>query len=329
MKTKQILFALVVFIIYTLTACKKDSITEQSAPSTVSADSNFISKVIRIQKRGTQIDSINTTYNYDNLKRVSLISSTFNSASYSALYLNTYYYNGTDTIPFKMVETSSTNYANVINYDTTLSFYSYSNSKQLIKDSTLIYRKNNSFNSYDIYKSITTYSYSLNKIYSFNTYSTLYSLSPTSLSSYFTEFDTATLDVNKNIIGTKIKYVSYSTPPPPFPPSTSISFGEYIFTYGNNPSPFLRQNINLIFPSFERESDFSLYRQIGNVNNNLKTKSISFNQTGTPIGFTEDDFTGKYIFKTNGFPSSILFQSSFNLTSPLDYSKFTYFYTSL
>jgi hypothetical protein len=318
MKAKQIFIPLITTSIFTLTACKKDTITEPAPTpnATLSADSNYLSKRILIDKYGSSIDSTITTFNYDNSKRISTVIESYRSNGVTLLDRDSiiYFYNGSDTLPIKRYEYAET-FGNYSTKDTVFSFLIYNNLNQLIKDSSISFSKTTSPSNYSIRKTIANYSYGTNKIYGFTASTIIYDLS----NSYqpYTQRDTVTLDGNKNIIESRQKSLVGNT----FP---SLENKIYTFTYDNKPSPYLNQNINNIFPNIPDGSTDYIYNQDGSKNNRLKSREVSITSGGT--GIYDGDFTGKYTYKLNGYPSSIFIP---DLSVPTNYSKFVFIYKTL
>jgi hypothetical protein len=314
MKTKQIFIPLITIFIFSLTACKKDTITEPAPTptATLSADSNYLSKLVIVDKQGAVIDTgFIRTYNYDNLKRVTTvieyskylgIVQSYDSISYS--------YNSTDNLPFRIFE-----YFTEIGQtkDTATSFLTYNNSSQIIRDSSISSSKSISSNFYRIRTNISTFSYAPARIYGQVISSILFDNSNSETP--YNQKDTATLDANNNITSCRQRTIIGTSSP-------SIETRISTFTYDNKPSPYLNQNVNTIFPNFPIGSD-DLFNQQFSKNNRLKATVVT---TGTFGGIYNEDFTGKYIYKLNGYPSSILIPDP---TVSTDFIKFLFTYKTL
>ena len=316
MKIKKNFITLTAIFIFSLTACQKDIIPETPPmpTATLSADSNYLSKSILIDISGSSIDSFITSYNYDNLKRVSNVVdiTKSNTATNSEKDSIIYFYNGSDTTPIKKYDYYEY-FGNYSAKDTSMSFFNYNSLNQLIKDSTIEFKKTPS--NYTILKRVSNYTYVLNKIYGVTVstilYSTINSFQP------YIQRDTATLDANKNIINSRQQTIVGTTSP-------TIENKIYTFTYDNKPSPYLNQNINYIFPNIPEGSTDYIYDQIGSKNNRLTSNEVSITSGGTGSYF--GDFTGKYIYKSNGYPSSIFIPDP---SFPTDFSKFIFIYKTL
>jgi hypothetical protein len=312
MKIKQMFIPLIAFSIFILTACKKDTITEPTPTptATLSADSNYLSKILFVNKFGLLLDTSARLFTFDNLKRVSEIRDNFaNSNSYYQLIKFTY--NSSDLLPSKRVSLV----IGLNHRDTSTSFLSYNANGDLTNDSTLFSTGNitpNPSTFYSTEKRITNYTFGINKVYGNIAFTTLFSSNGIYGSSI--EKDTSTLDANKNIIDRK------ST-------RTGGNIIKYngTFTYNNNPSPYKSLNIASIFPVpntlREEIPDFNMQ---GPKNARLITSESEICNCGTS-GIRTVNFTNKYTYKSNGFPESIFIQSA----TATDYEKIIFIYSTL
>jgi hypothetical protein len=314
MKTKQIFIPLIAIFIFSLTACKKDTITEPdpTPTATLSADSNYLSKILYIEKSGNAIDTFIRAFNFDNQKRVITIQDySLNPTVYEEL--TNFSYNSNDSLPFKRINISI-----ALNgkRDTSISFLFYNLNGILIKDSAIDYN-HISFNSqtvYSIMKGVKNYTYSANKVFGNSVFSIIYDLNGTQNPS--TEKDTLTLDANKDVIGRKSKTVYSGT-------STSILEFNGSYTYDTKPSHCRALNINNIFPIVYQGADV-IYNQQGAKSTRLKSTETFF-QNGNSSGTNIFDFTNKYPYKANEFPASALMP----YPPSTDYSKLVFIYTTL
>jgi hypothetical protein len=311
MKTKQIFIPLIAIFIFSLAACKKDTITEPDPTpnATLSADSNYLSKILFIDKNGTFLDTVISAYTYDNLKRVTSVRDYYSNAN-TDQNLTNYFYNGLDSLPYKRVFIRF-DLNGGIQRDTILSYLTYNSNGFLLKDSLLEYRHISLNNQpvFNIRKGISSYSYNTNKIYINSISTTLYDIYGSLYSQ--AKKDTLTLNANKDVIGIKSKTI--------YPQNTSELNG--IYTYENKPSYCSALNINNIFPINLGDV---IYNQTGAKNTRLKSMETTY-QNGVLSFIDILDYTNKYTFKANGFPSSAL------MTYPpsTDYRKLVFIYKTL
>jgi hypothetical protein len=319
MKTKKIFISLIAIFIFSLTACKKDTISDPvpTPNATLSTDSNYISKFYSIEKYGNMIDTALTSYTYDNLKRVSKIIFISKSNGIVDNKDSTIYtYFGNDTLPIKMNYFFQNN-SFFAEKDTSTSFLSYNNSNQIIKDSTIYSSKTLTNGNYIVRKNISNYSYSLNKNYrQFS--STIIVQSQSGIGQPEIQTDTATIDANKNVTNVRSKNISGN-----IFPNINITTRITTFTYDNKPSPFSLQNVSNIFPYFPIGQNI-LYPLPGSKNNRLKGQDTFIDSSGSST--YDDDFTGKYTYKANGYPFLILIQDT---NIPTNYIKYVFEYTTL
>lgn len=115
---------------------------ETEEPPTATVDSTLVSKIIYFIEPGTGPEDTTeyTSFEYDSQKRTTL--SVRVEKDYSAVYSTEtyrYYYNGNDTLPWKMTRQSRFNYYPEQNYDDTI-FLRYQNGV-VVYDSTVFYRQ--------------------------------------------------------------------------------------------------------------------------------------------------------------------------------------------
>jgi hypothetical protein len=314
MKTKQIFIPLIAIFIFSLTTCKKETITEPTPTptSTLSADSNYLSKILVVNKFGSQLDTFARLFTFDNLKRVTEIQDNYSNS-------NTFYqiikftYNSSDLLPSKRVVFS----IGANRKDTSTSFLSYNANGELTIDSTIISTGNIPPNPsyYLSEKRITNYTFNTNKVYGNIAYTTLFSSNGIYSSSL--EKDTSTLDANKNIIDRKSTRTINGSP--------NIIKYNGIFTYDNNPSPYKVLNIASIFPvpnTLDQEQP--AYNMQGAKNARLISSESQICNCGLSAN-NSANFTNKYTFKSNGFPEIILVPS----TPSTDFTKIIFIYRTL
>ena len=282
-------------ICISISACQKDFTPEDdiNPPGTVT-DSNYLYKMYEIGIVGAVADTVNTwTYTYDAIKRV--VNLRDSSSVIGAVYVAgwQYFYFGNDTLPYK--STYNVQGSGFNPTDSLISYFYYNSSGQRIKDS--IIDKNNGENNY----AKNYYQYPTGKIYGLckdSTYNgTGYVINLT--------YDTAML-ANGNIIHNR----KYSN-------SDSIIS---TFTYDNKPSPFSKLSNYKTFDIFPFGETF--FYEMPQLNNRLKANE---HISGTGFSFDED-FTGKYLNKLNGYPYQIYYPDPSN---PSFIYKVSFVYKSL
>ena len=210
--------------------------------------------------------------------------------------LTTYYYQGSDTLPYKEI---SIKYPNAYNeYDSTTDFYTYNSTGLLVRDS-----------GYYVDHSSGLFAVNANQTYQYSgtTVTGMSNDQITDMSGTYTEIDvdTAQTDQNGNVIH-NIK-------------RTQSGMIESTITWDNKPPPFARLNIfhaSFIFPFGE-----TYFYELPGKNNRLH---VTETYDGSP-GFDED-FTGKYTYNTAGYPIQIL-QTA--LTYPGPHTKVVFVYQAL
>lgn len=288
-------------------SCKKNAEIEPTTnpPITLSPDSNYLSKMYIIDKNGPAIDTGIVTFLFDNLKRVKKkLDVSLNSSSY---YIDStiYTYLGNSMLP-NLITTYSEDSGNK---DTTFKNLLYSNTGTLLRDSTIGYYHYGTL--YSITKEISNYTQNGNKIYGISVFNLIYN--STGVTSNYTRRDTLTLDANTNLIGFN-NLTIYGLVPP------QINRQSNTYTYGNNPSPFVNLNISKanMLPG-------DIYTENASRNNILSIQEKYYNN-GTLQNTFIENYNGKYSFKLNGYPSSILLPDP---SIPGDYLKVLYFYITL
>lgn len=295
MKNYPISLLLAVLFILMLSSCQKEISegngilpgTTTNPTNTALGDSNYLSRITYVQFQSGVSDTGITRFSFDNLKRVK--GSSLNEQDYSDT--TTYFYNGTEALPFKMIMTS---YDISGERDTTIKYFYYNSASLLIRDSTMdMYRPAPPSNDL-VSKTIGLNTYSGNKIYRDEQTTDLYDPS----GSYFpiNYLDTFTLDANRNIIDRRVMELSAGAVP--------VLTVNHI-TYDTKPSPYISLNINNIFPIEPGEIDLTA-KQLGSKNNRFTwSEELFFNGVSSGSVYHED-LTGLYTYKASGVPS-ILF----------------------
>lgn len=278
MKLIKLLLAAVI-LITSISACQKE-ITEDTTtpiPPNIIPDSNYLSKMYEIGIERGVTDTVEIwTYTYDANKRVIHLSDS--SSVIGANYLASwqYFYYGNDTIPYK--STYTVQGPGYISTDSLITYFYYNASGQRIKDSVI--NQNGAVNDYtkNFYQYLPGKIYGLTKDSTYNGFAYVVYLT----------FDSATI-INGNIVNNKRNF-NYSA-------DSVIS----IFTYDDKPAPFAKLSNFKTFEIFPFGETF--FYEMPQNNNRLKANEYS---SGTGYLF-EEDFTGKYIYKPNGYPSQIYY----------------------
>jgi len=260
------LFSLGILLIFQ--SCQKEVTDNNIIPTPVLIDSNYIDKIYEVEFTNGLPDTVELwSYTYDNLKRVT--SMTIKSPDPNDLsgFKYLYTYNSADTLPSKTVYIESA----FIGADTTTRFHFYDNSGKNLKDSSIY--TGSGLNYYFVRE----YSYAANKIFG-SQYSSL------SGNSWFIQKDTATTDIDGNIIDSKKYYFNTSTSNWELTSTTG-------YTYDNKRSPFaLLSNIKTfrVFPSGE-----TFYHELPTYNNKVSQTETNGIETGSPNTNTYN-FTNSY-----------------------------------
>ncbi|MFT3910508.1 MAG: hypothetical protein QM737_13870 [Ferruginibacter sp.] len=302
MKRIPSLLTIVSILVISFISCKKDSNADNSNPNP-STSSNYLSRISFYSNdgSGTEVLDGTTTYVFDNQKRVtkkidsSLVGS---SASFVLWQTTEYFYNGNDTLPFKEVIIG--NPAAQIEYDTTISYFTYNSAGLLIRD-TGFYVSHGT--GYFAVNSNQTFTYSGTMI----TGRMDATITQTSGSYTETRIDTAQTDANGNIIH-NIKH-------------KGIENINSTITWDNHPSPFSKLSnfrSSFIFPFGE-----TFFYEMPQYNNRLHITEV---QTGGSTHTYDEDLTGNYTYNAEGYPSQILEQDP---TTTGAYEKVIFEYRSL
>lgn len=306
-------------ILSLLTSCQKeisDTVGNIVPVPPPVSDSNYLSAMYIIVSDGSVTDTTEVfKYFYDNAKRVtSVTDSEFVSHALTGTFNRQYFYNGADTLPFKMININQEfdPQLNIDIIDTTTTFFYYDATGKLIKDSTIQLTTNTVPQQYEIRNSIWNYQYSGNNLFGYrlDTIST-FSSSGTNHSGYI-ERDTATLDANGNLVSNRrVDYNSIT--------GAVIYTINSTVTYDDKPSPYARLSNFKTYALFPFGETF--FNEMPQKNNRLHIIEVNSNS-----GTYDEDLTGKYSYRSNGFPSQILIPDG---TTPGAFEKVIFVYTSL
>ena len=222
-------FVIVSAIGISLISCQKDFTIDDDLnpidPPDLPAlgDSIYLDKIYGIDVSASGVDTLGVfTFNYDANKRVLLLIDSAKDDSGNPLIARfRYFYNGTDTVPYKMVAVWD-NLSTADDYDSTIAFYYYDATGRKLKDSILYrnYEGGTETTSLDIIK----YSFGVNKMYGELTSTTFLPFQSTEV-----RRDTATLNASGDLVQTT-NYVLNGTT---FEREETIDF-----TYDNKINPF-------------------------------------------------------------------------------------------
>lgn len=308
---KFVFIVAIISVGFYLSGCEKESSIERGAivpvVTNLVVDSNYLDKIVFIDLVTGDTTGYNK-YNYDNLKRVVSLS------EYEAISLNTfqnrdntyYSYNGNDTVPFKMLSTDVS--INMNTNDSTITYFAFSNNKRVSDSLINIYYGNLQANGTfyrTVSKTIKNYQYVSNNIFCRTQSIALYDNGPFPITpTLYVSTDTANLDSNGNLIFCKHFESGFTT---------IIS----TFTYDNKSNPFYKlsnYHAILILPYGETFID-----EMQAKNNRLH----AIESNGVAGGGFNEDLTGKYIYRTNGYPKQI------NDIAPVGTFKTIFIYRSL
>lgn len=247
MRSVNKLFALFAFAAVVLSACQKeisDDIPDPLEPP-VATDSIYLDKMYVLWDEGSGMDTFGmATAYYDNLKRVSAFTTSVTDDNGKDSIR--YYYNGTDTLPYKSLIIYFQN--GVLLTDTVASFFSYDNQGRKIKDSVL--RISYSGTDRFVDTRVTKTSYSGSQMFG----ETVWTDAAPSTTIFR---DTAILNASGDIITNK----KYRKDGASFVLATTSDF-----TYDNHPSPFARMSniqAHRMFPNGETiEFEYLSYQNV-------------------------------------------------------------------
>jgi hypothetical protein len=271
-----------IMLISTLVSCEKETSLENGIPGpsgTTTADSsNYIDRIRYTEVTRNGLDSITYVdqYKYDAGKRLVRISrdSMFVSPGNQSFingytYTIDFFYNGTDTMPFKKVTVFDNLFDPLGSRSTTTNWFFYTGNR-LLKDSAISVSIQNNPPSNDTYTEVSRYSYAPGRIYIER------------IGSLSDEYDTLQLDAKENIINSK----SYNS-------SGDLEF-ETIVTYDNKLNPLHRYkpfHQYIIFgpePNEDEMNGFNNYASIQNYDNNGpqlvdESYTYQYNTMGYPV----------------------------------------------
>lgn len=248
----------------------------------ITGDSTYISTVYLVLVDGSLIDSVETTtYNYDHLKRLTLIMDTIKNLDYEAVQSIHYSYSLNDTVPYKSELFSASSDGTTqtqFTFDTLITYHYYDIFGKNLKDSVIKSHQGpmlvDHYSTYTIKK----YSYGVNKIIG----TTLSFPIDVPNDSYVKpdQRDTAILDSHGNIVNNK-KYV-YNNATQVWELNAVSGFS---YDAGQNPFANLSNFKTFgVFPSGE-----TLYMNLPQNNNWLtqnETHSISEDVIGSHYGYS-------------------------------------------
>jgi hypothetical protein len=269
MNTAKFRILISLIILFFLVSCQKEFGIESSSILTT-ADSIYLDKIYELDNNGNKIDSV--TFVYDNQKRVASMG--FNYTLPDA-YMYTYYYNGSDTLPFK----SRYIQADLTSSDTTITYHTYDAGQRNLKDSAIVSRLSTGpFGSYTLLHEVVHYSYATGKKYAY-TDITYFSPSTSSL----VRNDTAIVDAQNNITSSKANF------------STTALQNSSNLTYDNHVSPFS------LLSSFKAHQRFpsgeTLFLEYFPFNNILTLSEVNQGSSAITTSYT-------YTYKSNGLPAT-------------------------
>ncbi len=266
---------LLLFLTTIFISCQKevDDFDNIVNPPAVINDSIYLDKIY-VVNAGAVIDTQGIySFTYDVQKRITgWILTDVATGPYISY---TYYYNGTDTVPFKSL---------FIDYDspipdTTITFHSYDANGRNLQDSSYSVFPSMSNSIISTYK----YSYAPGKRYCDGK---IENFQPTSIISLYR--DTATLDASGNIL-TCIRYTDAIS-------GTMELFSNANYTYDNKATPFARQNIFRAHQNFISNEEILLYEYMP------YNQMLSYQETFVLAGTTPINGNLSVIYNSNNLP---------------------------
>ena len=311
MKRVQLIFTSII-LTACLVACQKQISFEDglgpTLPPSILGDSVHLDKLYFVDVTGGNETLSIATYHYDNLKRVDSIKEIIRdngSGPWQQWYSVAYFYNGNDTLPFKSI---SNHFESAVAFndpsftDTITTFHQYLPTGQNLSDSAILslHYGDGSISSpfaYDRFRVVEHYQYQGNSMYRQATYTPIASnyLYPVTLA---LQRDSAITDGNGNMLSSKHYSVSNNI--------STLEFTSSI-TYDNKVNPFSKisdfKTIKLFPEDFAddvyiQSSKNRLYLKVTDANGNIE----------------EDDRTGKYTYRNDGFPLKLLLQPQVGVT---------------
>jgi len=297
---KLITFLTVILAIAVLTSCQKELSSENGTgiilppppppPATVT-DSNYLDIVYEFETRVAVTDTTAYySYKYDAQKRV--VSINWQWGDYLLPYQDSgrvkYFYNGSDTLPYRSYMTAT--YDGMLVFDTISTFYTYDNTARLIKDSSVASDRGTATPYFRMRQYLNLYNYVAGKITRQSSDLPIIEPTPSAYPPTY-RLDTAIIDVNQNPVNT-VNYVSYNN---------TISFSkdyDIIISYDNKPSPFYKLNV------FKSSSPIPALDQTFFLNFTGRNNYTTYTTGGSTVIYTNVYFSNGYIKRTS-YPADI------------------------
>jgi hypothetical protein len=230
MKAKYLLFIFLATTAFYLSSCQKEisyeiGTSQNFIDSVSTGDSIYLSKLYDLYDAGSGVDTQEViTIHYDALRRATSLIDSLVMPGATNFHSYNYYYNNTDSIPFKLIDIDN---GSSLTPDTVITYFNYNLTGQKIKDSILRSLHSAGLDTRSVV--VTNYSYAAGFIFG---YTVRQDIVP-GPSQTITK-DTATLDNQGNIVLSK-KYKF-----------NGLSFDLNItstFAYDNHPNPFSRLSL--------------------------------------------------------------------------------------
>jgi hypothetical protein len=295
------LFSVCSLAVFILMSCQKEYLDEPVYHDP--ADSIYIDKIYFASKANAGAEADTNTiisYSYDSRKRVSQISSGSNWTTF-------YFYNGTDTLPYKKTKIAyDLGISNPLTNDTSTVFYWYGAANANVKDSTWqsvgnavpggTYTRNR-------YAYIKTYRYVADSIYILNIRNLLYSSLPEPTTPVVTE-DSIKINSNGNPLYYKSNQLPIGIPRP---------YRQIVYTYDDkvNPLSKLSNFKTLAVGSTDIDED------VQSVNNWITRRVRILPGTYDLM----ENFTGNFIYNSINLPVKLEYRTP---TGTYNLKIFTY-----
>lgn len=295
----RIAIVLLIVAAFLFTACQKQLGIEGLTPAPpVKDDSTLLSVYIELDTTSSApYDTLSKTFfYYDNAKRNTGIDLIYyiNGAASNYQYKSRFIYNGSDTMPAKKTVNSLLLPDTDPNYYNDVCNYTYSNGR-LIYDSTVF----TSSTSVPRLAFVNKYTYSAGRIRN-------------DISYYF--FSTSAIDKSTEYIypevnnGNIVKQAD----------TTSLGLTrEHSFEYDNHPNPFKQTQSKIAIDNRYPYYHMETYNTASfSTNNLIEVKQLQ--------GYPDFHFKYQYIYKENGYPSSVYFV---DVNYPIYFAKGVFIYT--
>ncbi len=305
-------FVIIAAIAVSLISCQKEFTLEEGPdpvdPPPTIVDSNFLSKIYYIDSTGTVSDTTSfVSVFYDTSKRVVKIvdSSIGTTGGVRSHNEEIFYYNGSDTLPFKSIfynfeEAISSGDPTQI--DTFTRYFLYNAQAQLILDSGISRRAHGLGIPLD--KEIYRHKYNADKIYT----QFFYRDENDAVLNY--KEDTSVVNSSGNLVSTK----GYE-----FSTGVSVQYLTGTYSYDDKINPFSKLSI---FKTFQVAPYGETYSGDIQSKNNL----LISNEVSTNLGTQVTDYTGKYRYNVKGYPIALVTE---DITTTGFYYKLAYVYIAL